>query len=581
MTAFLEERPHAGPGPGRRAAPAPTGESRATCVAGGRSRLMCGALAVGLFAGLSAPLLALAGAPAWAALAAPLVLTTALVDLARSLHQIFGRASALPEGVPSMQDLIVAVPIILRGTADVAAIGNFLRRNRVALSANRTPVAFLADGPDGSIAKSGDETGIRQAAIEAVRKGQIQAPDLQISLYWRPKGVDHWGRRVGLERKRGKVLAFLSQLDGAAPALTHIAGVGVTKAIPFVFVADVDTTLPTGTLRRLMAKAAHPDAAEAAIITPRITSARSQRRSWFASGLFGNGETDIEPTPRPSLRQDVTGEDLFFGKGLVRVGPFLERLKGRLPQDLVLSHDHIEGMIVGSLHASDAPVLESVPQTMGQWLGRQHRWVRGDTQNLAFVLPRAWVTRPPRGDRLAVLDRVELVHNVVGHLTPAAILIVLTSLMDDPNSSTAVWGLALVLVLGVGAGVVARAAGVLCPPPPERSRKKAFGDLRQSLAASAVRFSMTPAMAVIGLHAVLRGFRAVLFDPRDALDWPGGGPERSVTWALVGATAGGLLFLMAAPASLPFVALIAAGWIVAPLIFSRLAPGYGEAHDRL
>ena len=59
-----------------------------------------------------------------------------------------------------------------------------------------------------------------------------------------------------------------------------------------------------------------------------------------------------------------------------------------LPENLILSHDAVEGAILRGGYMSDTELTDGFPSKPAAYFRRLHRWVRGDWQNISFILRR-------------------------------------------------------------------------------------------------------------------------------------------------------------------------------------------------
>lgn len=530
---------------------------------------IAGAVALGV--GLGSPTHLLS------ALALSVALPVTLLQVLRDMHVYFARPQILPEAMPDDPPCVVCVPVILRTPRDADSLIAFLQRNGEALRKAASPLVFLLDGPPGLTRDHPLDPAIRSEVL--ARLGEQDGASLRPVVWWRernrPDGAREW---AGWERKRGKVHRFLEMSAGRADAgFILLSAPGPTVTTPYVFVADIDTTLPPGALERLVAKARHPDN-EAAILTPRILTPLTERQGRFTAMMGGALAADEGPTPHASLRQDRLGSDLFFGKGLIHGPRFLDRVGDRLPQGIILSHDHIEGMMAGSAFASDIAILESQPQTLSAWLHRQHRWVRGDAQNLAFVLPRAWQARPPRGGGLDALDRLELMCNCLGHLKPAAVLLIIADLVWTPPASPAVW-LAPLLLLWPGVAITA--LDLVRPRPPRRSRALALEVAFQQVRAALGQLTFLPQSAAVAVHALFVGLWRLMRATGRGLDWPAAHGPRTRRWMLVGLLTGAALLVAALgrQGGVAAASALLVIWALSPLIWDAPAPS-SSAQER-
>ena len=106
------------------------------------------------------------------------------------------------------------------------------------------------------------------------------------------------------------------------------------------------------------------------------------------------GEPGIDPYTRAvsDVYQDVFQEGSFIGKGIYDVDAFEQSLKGRFPENRILSHDLLEGCYARSGLLSDVQLYEEYPARYGADVNRRHRWIRGDWQLAGWLLP--WVPGP-------------------------------------------------------------------------------------------------------------------------------------------------------------------------------------------
>src|SRR6202012_887368 len=141
--------------------------------------------------------------------------------------------------------------------------------------------------------------------------------------------------------------------------------------VRFVISLDTDTQLPRDAARRLVGTIAHPlnrpqfDPQKNilsegyGILQPRVgVSLPSAGRSWFVR-IFA-GDAGIDPYTRTvsDVYQDVFNEGLFIGKGIYDVDAFEQAVRGRFPENTVLSHDLLESLHARSALVSDVELFE-------------------------------------------------------------------------------------------------------------------------------------------------------------------------------------------------------------------------------
>src|SRR5690606_32810877 len=105
------------------------------------------------------------------------------------------------------------------------------------------------------------------------------------------------------------------------------------------------------------------------------------------SRLFvGENGLDLYTLAVSDVYQDLFGAGIYVGKGLYRVDDFERALKGRVPDNSVLSHDLLEGIYGGVGLVTDVVLYEDYPPTYLAQVLRMQRWVRGDWQLLPWLL---------------------------------------------------------------------------------------------------------------------------------------------------------------------------------------------------
>jgi len=245
---------------------------------------------------------------------------------------------------------------------------------------------------------------------------------------------------MGWERKRGKLVEFNNLLLGRSDSFPVTVGdLSILPKIKYVITLDADTQLPRDAARRLVGAIAHPlnmpvvDPVSHvvveghAILQPRVDiSAESARSSRLAAILSGDTGFDIYTRAVSDVYQDLFGEGIFTGKGIYEVEPFQSVLDYRFPSNRVLSHDLIEGSYARAGLVSDVEVIDDYPSQVSAYSRRKHRWVRGDWQIAAWLMPRV---RNYFGDTvrnpLNAISRWKIFDNLRRSLTDFAILTLL------------------------------------------------------------------------------------------------------------------------------------------------------------
>jgi len=243
------------------------------------------------------------------------------------------------------------------------------------------------------------------------------------------------------ERKRGKLEDFNRLLLGdRAPAFSLHAGEEERlRGIRFVVTLDADTTLPRGSLQRLVGILAHPlnraqfDAetgrvvAGYTVVQPRIEiDPASGNRSRFTRLFAGDTAIDIYSRAVSDVYQDLFGNGIYVGKGIYDVDAFQRSLEGCVPENALASHDLFEGIHGRAALATDVVIYESFPRRYLEFARRTHRWIRGDWQLLPWLgrrVPGPHGTRLP--NRLSAIDRWKILDNLRRSLVAPSLVVML------------------------------------------------------------------------------------------------------------------------------------------------------------
>ena len=207
---------------------------------------------------------------------------------------------------------------------------------------------------------------------------------------------------MGYERKRGKLGALNDFLRNPEtdPFALVVGDTRVLQGVRYVITLDTDTQLPRDAAWQCVGAMAHPlnraryDERKQivtegyGILQPRVASSLLGANQSRYARMLG-GEAGIDPYTRAvsDVYQDVFGEGSFIGKGIYDVDAFELSLKGRFPENRILSHDLLEGCYARAGLLSDVELIESDPSLYSADVKRRQRWIRGDWQIAGWLLP--------------------------------------------------------------------------------------------------------------------------------------------------------------------------------------------------
>jgi cyclic beta-1,2-glucan synthetase len=337
---------------------------------------------------------------------------------------------------------MVAVPTMLTSMDGVDRLIETLEIHHLANRDENLHFALLTDFRDAAEEILPEDEALLErarAGVERLNQKYPSGKQTYFFLFHRPRrwnaGEGLW---MGYERKRGKLMEFNALLRGGSRAcFSEIAGeTAILPAVKYVITLDTDTQLPRDAARQLAGTMAHPlnrpgfDAARGivaegySILQPRLgVSLPSARRSWFVR-LFA-GEAGIDPYTREvsDVYQDVFQEGSFVGKGIYDVDAFQRAMKGRFPENTILSHDLLEACHARSALVSDVEFYEEYPSRYNVDIDRRHRWIRGDWQITQWLLPRVPGSDARRiANPLSVLSQWKILDNLRRSLVPVALM---------------------------------------------------------------------------------------------------------------------------------------------------------------
>jgi cyclic beta-1,2-glucan synthetase len=345
------------------------------------------------------------------------------------------------EGIPESARTMVVVPVLLGSVEDVERLLAHLEVQALGNLDPRIHFAVLSDFKDArtsSVAGDDEILAAAVAGVEALNRKHLPDGNDRFYLFhrdrqWNPKE----GVFMGWERKRGKIEEFnrllRSSLDSGFSV--KVGDLSILPSVRYVITLDADTRLPRGAARTLIGIISHPlnrpvvDASLRkvtegyGILQPRVSvNLASAAGSLFARLYAGHTGVDPYTTAVSDTYQDLFGAGIYTGKGLYDVDAFQATVGWRVPENALLSHDLFEGLYARTALVSDVELVDDYPANVLAHARRQHRWVRGDWQILAWVFP---LVPTPQGfarNRLPLISRWKIIDNLRRSLVAPALL---------------------------------------------------------------------------------------------------------------------------------------------------------------
>ncbi|MBQ3276790.1 MAG: hypothetical protein IJH47_07040, partial [Oscillospiraceae bacterium] len=311
----------------------------------------------------------------------------------------------LREGVPPEGRTLCVISVLLTGEKGADAAARHLEEYRMASRDCGENLLFglLCDLPEAAQAFTRED----RALLDRVRQGVEALNDRYGGGFFLFSRERVWSTDTEAfaprERKRGAVTELCRLLAGESAGLELGAGDREALAgVEYILTLDSDTRLEPESARALIGAALHPlnrpeidrergiVTAGRGLLHPRIVPGlESAGRTAFSRLFAPRGGSDPYGSDAGEVYMDAFSSGGFAGKGLIHVRAFLSCLR-RLPERRVLSHDALEGAFLRGGYLGDVELTDGFPASPLAWFARQHRWVRGDWQNLP------WLFRPGR-----------------------------------------------------------------------------------------------------------------------------------------------------------------------------------------
>ena len=443
-------------------------------------------------------------------------------------------------GVPPAHRTLVVVPTML---SSVAAIERLLEGLEIRYLANRDRnlhFALLTDLEDDSTETREEDAALIQQASDGIKdlvqKYEHERPDIFFLLHRDRRWNAQENVWMGYERKRGKLADLNAMLRGAVGRFSHLVGdTAILQQVEYVITLDTDTQLPRDSAREMIAAMAHPlnrpvlDASGQRVIhgytilQPRVgVSLPSAYRSWFVRLLGGDPGVDPYTRVVSDVYQDLFSEGSFIGKGIYDVDTF-DRRCGDFPENRILSHDLLESCYCRSALLTDVVLYEDYPSSYTADVGRRHRWMRGDWQIAAWLMPRVRnLAYAQVGNPISALSRWKIFDNLRRSLVPVSMLAVLLLAWFFGTASLGM--LATGFIIGVVAvpSLLSAFLDLAVKPtdlPVRTHLVSAFSAMGRPLAQCLMTLIFLPYESFISLDAIARTISRVHWTKSRLLEW--------------------------------------------------------------
>lgn len=325
----------------------------------------------------------------------------------------FFRSKPLPKldfskGIPNDCKTMIVIPTIIKDEEKIKVVFEKLETFYLANKTDNLYFSLLGDCMEHNHEYHEKDQEIITAANLIVKElNKKYNKEIFYFVYRRRKYNSSEESWLGYERKRGALLHFNDLILGN---LTKKEQEDLFNAhsfdkfkekIKYVITLDIDNKLVLNSAIRLIGTIAHPlnkpilnksknkVISGYGIIQPRISvDVDSTNKSLFSQIYAGIGGFDPYSALYPNFYQDVFQEGCFTGKGIYDLEVYQQVLKNRFPNNLILSHDLIEGNYLRCAEVTDIELIDDFPSKFLVDASRRSRWARGDMQIIGWLFPK-------------------------------------------------------------------------------------------------------------------------------------------------------------------------------------------------
>ena len=313
-------------------------------------------------------------------------------------------------GVPEKYATFVIIPTILATKEKTIEMLRNLEVDYLANKSENIYFCLLGDCKESSKEYEEYDNEIMRTGIEETKRLNIKYESKQKFpifhfIYRRRKWNESEKSYLGWERKRGAISEFIEFILGNYNSEdilekfninTITDYMNVLPKIKYLITLDSDTELSLNSGLELIGSMAHilnyPEIEEGkvtdgyGIIQPRVgINLDISYKTQFTKIFAGNGGIDSYSNVISDFYQDNFGEGIFTGKGIFDIEVYSKILKNEIPENIVLSHDLLEGNYLRCGFASDILIMDGYPSKYTSFILRLSRWIRGDWQIVKWL----------------------------------------------------------------------------------------------------------------------------------------------------------------------------------------------------
>ena len=467
-----------------------------------------------------------------------------IIQLINHLLTSFVPAKIIPKldytsGIPDGNRTMVVIPTIISSTDKIKEMFDTLESFYLVNKTDNLYFALLGDVKAHKEAVADYDKEISEYGREyAENLNKKYKKDLFYFIYRKRIWNKKENSFLGYERKRGALLQFNKILLGESIDNQKYFNVNMLNNndlnIKYVITLDADTKLVLNSVLNLVGAMAHPLNKPVlnkkgtkvingyGIMQPRIgLDIESSNKSLYSQIFAGIGGFDTYSSLVPNVYQDSFGEGSFIGKGIYDLEIFNKVLGNTFPDNLILSHDLLEGNYLRCAYVSDIELIDEFPSKFLIDTTRHHRWARGDTQIISWLFKKVPSKNKTKvKNPLNLLEKYKIFDNMFRMFLFPSLLIILLLAFTFNGLKSWLWILFVVLELTIS--VIFFLGSKMTIKERHKTRiyyRKFFFGGKSILLRSYINFATIPFYTKLYMDAFFRTLYRLLISHKNLLNW--------------------------------------------------------------
>ena len=440
----------------------------------------------------------------------------------------------LSDGIPDRGKTLAVISTLLTDIKKVPALCNKLELFYNANPDKNLAFGILADFADNKHYDSENDEKITNAAVDGIEKLNKKYGNKFYFFIRKRTYNEKQSCFMGWERKRGAIVNLVSFILGKNDIFLQTAGdINTLRECKYLLTLDSDTDLLTDNAKDMLSAMLHPlnfpvekngrVISGYGIISPCIeVDVDAASKNNFTRYTSGVGGVDSYSDAVGDIYQDLFGEGIFTGKGLINIKLFDKYSRTYFKENAILSHDILEGGLLRAGYMSDIKLTDGYPSALSSYFDRLNRWIRGDYQNIGWIFPRV---KNGKGksvkNPLNLLTRFKLLDNLRRPLTSVFTVAVILSAFTLTRTQSAI-SLVIAVLWTILPLFMSLVESIINDGLRQIFRiyfSNLIGGIKGTFTSSLTWIIMLPHTAKNALDAVLRSFWRAFVSNKKMLTW--------------------------------------------------------------